>query len=62
MELRALFDSEREDAGVLSEGTGKVWYENLAGLREVTGKELQGAVFGYDMNSFQINVPVYLSW
>ena len=63
MEIRSLFDSAIEDAGVFSEGTGKIWYEELVGgLRKVKEEELQGAVFGYDMDSFQIEVPVYLGW
>jgi glycine/D-amino acid oxidase-like deaminating enzyme len=65
MELRSLFDSRMEDAGVLSEGTGKVWFEKLVGgLRMVSEEELKktGAVFGWDWNSFVIDVQKYLPW
>jgi D-amino-acid oxidase len=65
MELRSLFDSKIEDAGVLSQGTGRVWYEKLVGgLRMVSEEELKnnGAVFGWDWNSFIINVQMYLPW
>ena len=65
MELRALFDSKIEDAGVLSQSTGKVWYEKLVGgLRPVSEEVLKkhGVVFGWDWNSFVINVQTYLPW
>jgi D-amino-acid oxidase len=63
MEIRALYDSSAEDAGVLSDGTGKIWYEKLVGgFREVKGEELKGSVFGYDMVTFLIDVPIYLGW
>lgn len=64
MELRAFYDRPLEEAGILSQGTGKVWYEGLVGgLRGIEEEELpEGSVFGFDMNSFVIEVPVYLSW
>lgn len=66
MELRAFYDSEMKDASVLSEGTGKIWYEKLVGgLRYLSPevlREKEGSVFGFDMDSFVIDVPVYLSW
>ncbi|KAI1322629.1 FAD dependent oxidoreductase [Xylariaceae sp. FL0255] len=63
--LRMIFDQKAEDAGILSEGTGKIWYESLVGgLDEVPKAELPpGSVFGLEMRStFVINVQVYLHW
>jgi D-amino-acid oxidase len=64
--IRAFYDSELEHAGILSEGTGKIWYENLAGMRMLNEEEVkanaQGAKFGYECQSFVINVQVYLPW
>ncbi|RDW62033.1 putative D-amino acid oxidase [Coleophoma cylindrospora] len=66
LELRAFYDSVKEDAGVLSAATGKIWYEELVGgLRPLSPEvlaEKQGSVFGFDMDSFVIDVPIYLSW
>ncbi|KAF2259575.1 D-amino-acid oxidase-like protein [Lojkania enalia] len=65
MGLRGIFDSRIEDAGILSEGTGRVWYEGLVGgMRELEREELpEGAVFGLDFQStFRINTQVYLGW
>ena len=63
MPARALYDASLEDAGLLSEGTGKVWYENLVGgLRQLEGEELQGALTGFDFDSWMIDTGVYLSW
>lgn len=63
MTLRALYDSEPDHAGVLSVGTGKIWYGKLVGgLKLLSGEELKGSVFGYDIETWLIDVPVYLSW
>ncbi|KAF4999976.1 hypothetical protein F66182_16262 [Fusarium sp. NRRL 66182] len=64
MDIRAIFDSPIENAGILSKGTGKVWYEKLVGgLHEVPKHELpQGSNFGYDLSTFMINVQSYLPW
>jgi D-amino-acid oxidase len=61
MPIRAMFDKEREEAGVLSPD-GKVWYEELVGgLREV--KELpEGVKFGYELDTFVVDVTTYLPW
>lgn len=63
--LRMIFDQKIEDAGILSESTGKIWYEKLVGglipLRESALPS--GAAFGYDVPStFVINTQVYLQW
>jgi D-amino-acid oxidase len=65
MGLRAIFDAEIEQVGVLSEGTGKLWYEELVGgMRFLEKGELpEGAVFGLDFKStFRLNTQVYLNW
>lgn len=65
MGLRAVFDAGLEEVGVLSQGTGKIWYEELVGgMRYLEKKELpEGAVFGLDFKStFRINTQVYLNW
>ncbi|KAL5348625.1 hypothetical protein ACLOAV_006042 [Pseudogymnoascus australis] len=61
MPIRAMFDNEREEAGVLSPD-GNIWYEKLVGgLREV--KELpEGVKFGYEMDTFVVDVTTYLPW
>ena len=63
--LRMIFDSKIEDAGILSEGTGKVWYDELVGgLREIPKEQVpRGAEFGLDVpNTFVINTQIYLQW
>lgn len=63
MPVRSIYDSSLEDAGVLSEGTGKVWYENLVGgLRHLKGDELQGAQTGFEFDTWMIDTGVYLGW
>ncbi len=63
MNIHAFYDSEIDDAGILSQSTGKVWYERLTGLRWLGKQELRsGSVFGYDCGTFVINVQVYLPW
>jgi glycine/D-amino acid oxidase-like deaminating enzyme len=63
MDIRALVDGEVEECGVLTEETGKVWYEELVGgFRDVRGEELLGAVWGVEYGSFRINTQVYLGW
>jgi D-amino-acid oxidase len=65
MGMWGVFDAEIEKTGILSQGTGKVWYESLVGgLRELDGEELpSGAVFGVEFGStFRINTQVYLGW
>lgn len=64
--IRAFYDSKLEDAGVLSEGTGKIWYEKLAKVRVLSSEEMKvnapSATFGYEAESFVINVQAYLPW
>ncbi|KXH30523.1 FAD dependent oxidoreductase [Colletotrichum simmondsii] len=63
--LRMIFDQKIEDAGILSVGTGKLWYDDLVGgtvsLR--TDELPDKAVFGLDVpNTFVINTQIYLQW
>jgi glycine/D-amino acid oxidase-like deaminating enzyme len=64
--IRAYYDSPIKEAGVLSVETGKIWYESLTGLRILGSEELKvnalGVEFGYECQSFVINVQVYLPW
>lgn len=69
LHIRAWFDREIGEAGVLSEegeGKGKVWYEGLTGLRflgdEYGVEKPEGSVFGFECGSFVVDVPVYLPW
>lgn len=61
----AVFDSPIEEAGILSEGTGKVWYDELVGgLRKLTRGEMpEEAEFGFEVpRTFRINTQIYLQW
>ncbi|KAH7121860.1 FAD dependent oxidoreductase [Dactylonectria estremocensis] len=63
--LRMIFDQKIEDAGILSQDTGKIWYDELVGgLVPIDDDELpKGAAFGLDVPStFVINTQVYLQW
>ncbi|KAF1946800.1 FAD dependent oxidoreductase [Clathrospora elynae] len=60
-----VFDAPIEETEILSEATGKVWYNELVGgLRDLGEGELpQGAVFGVEFpTTFRINTQVYLQW
>ncbi|EQB47575.1 FAD dependent oxidoreductase [Colletotrichum gloeosporioides Cg-14] len=63
--LRMIFDQKIEDAEILSEGTGKLWYDDLVGgAVSLNENELpEGAVFGLDLPStFVVNSQIYLQW
>ena len=64
MPITAIYDSEIEEAGVLSQGTGKIWYEKLlGGIRMLKDKELpKGARFGCELDTFVVDTQVYLPW
>lgn len=64
MDVRAIFENEAKDAGVLSDGTGKIWYEQLVGgLRYLKDENVpKGASFAFDVQSFVIDVSKYLPW
>lgn len=61
--INAFYDNKIEDAGVLSKGTGKIWYSSLCGLRELPTSVLPAGVeFGYELDTFVIDVQKYLPW
>lgn len=65
MGMWGVFDAEIEQTGILSEGTGRVWYEELVGGLRALGKEElpMGAVFGVEFGTtFRINTQVHLGW
>ncbi|KAG9590657.1 putative D-amino acid oxidase, partial [Aureobasidium melanogenum] len=64
MPITAIYDSVIEEAGVLSQGTNKIWYEELVGgVRMLERDELpQGAKFGCDLKTFVVDTQVYLPW
>lgn len=63
MPVKSIYDSSVEDAGVLSDGTGKVWYEKLVGgLRWLEDEDLQGAQVGFEFDTWMIDTSVYLGW
>jgi D-amino-acid oxidase len=60
-----VFDAPLEESGLLSEGTDKIWYEELVGgIRHLSKEELpEDAVFAIDIKStFRIDTPKYLGW
>lgn len=62
-----VFDAPIEEAGILSEATGKVWYDELVGglraLSKEKGEMPEDAVFGVEVpQTFRINTQVYLQW
>ncbi|OLN85393.1 D-amino-acid oxidase 1 [Colletotrichum chlorophyti] len=63
--LRMIFDQKIEDAEILSQGTGNLWYDDLVGGTVPLKKEElpEKAVFGLDVPStFVINTQIYLQW
>ncbi|KAF1830295.1 hypothetical protein BDW02DRAFT_104958 [Decorospora gaudefroyi] len=65
MGMWGVFDAPVGECGVLSEGTGKVWYEELVGgLRMLEERERPaGSVWGMEVKStFRVNTQVYLQW
>ncbi|KAM0608385.1 hypothetical protein ACHAP0_007865 [Verticillium nonalfalfae] len=63
--LRMIFDQKIEDAAILSEGTGKLWYDELVGgVKAVAQGALPArAAFGLDVpRTFVINTQIYLQW
>lgn len=64
MPITAIYDSKIEEAGVLSQGTGKIWYESLVGgIKMLEGTELpEGARFGCKLDTFVVDTQVYLPW
>ncbi|KAF2868692.1 FAD dependent oxidoreductase [Massariosphaeria phaeospora] len=65
MGMWGVFDARIEETDLLTEATGKIWYDELVGgLRNLDETELpKGAVFGLEFPStFRINTQIYLQW
>jgi len=65
MGMWGVFDAPIEETGILTEETGKVWYDQLVGgLRTLGENELpKNAVFGFEFpQTYRINTQVYLQW
>jgi len=62
MPIRSIYDASLDEAGVLSEGTGRVWYEKLVGgLRHLKGEELKGALTGFDFDTWVIDTVCFMN-
>jgi D-amino-acid oxidase len=64
MNLTSFFNNTLEESGILSQETGKIWYESLVGgLRYVEEDQLrEGAKFGFSFGSVVIDTGIYLGW
>jgi hypothetical protein len=64
MDLNAIFDRPIEQAEVLSQVTGKIWYDKITGgIRPMPRDNLpEGACFGLVMSTFSVNTQGYLAW
>ncbi|KAF2751516.1 FAD dependent oxidoreductase [Sporormia fimetaria CBS 119925] len=65
MGLRGVFDGPIEEADILTEETGNIWYKDLVGgITPLSQKDLpKGANFGLDFKAtFRINTQVHLQW
>jgi D-amino-acid oxidase len=72
MKIKSYFDEEKDNAGILSQVTGKVWYEKLTGLKWMGGEELGKKSWdgnketvpkcGFEAGTFLVDVRVYLPW
>lgn len=64
MKLQCTFDQPIEECALTSAHTGKIWYDELVGgLRYTDRKDLPpGSCFGFEFDSFVIDVQRYLPW
>ncbi|KAG5655305.1 hypothetical protein KAF25_010457 [Fusarium avenaceum] len=64
MNLRSLYDEEKEKVNILSQSTQRIWYDDLVqGIQYIDHEELpQGAKFGFEISTFVLDTPKYLSW
>ena len=65
MGMRGYFDSPLEETGLVTEETGKIWFDELVGGLKTLSKEEspEGAMFGVEFpTTFRINTQVYLNW
>ena len=63
MDLRAIFDTSKDQAGLLSRGTNRIWYQDLVpgGLRYLPSSMLpEGSCLGFDISTFVIDTQKYL--
>ncbi|KAJ5895308.1 hypothetical protein N7495_006999 [Penicillium taxi] len=64
MNIKFHYDQPIEEVGILTPATGKLWFEDLVGgLIPIEKEDLpSGAVFGFEMASFVMDVQRYLPW
>lgn len=65
MDCRTFYDASPEDAGVFSDGSKTIWFDNLVegGVRHLSSNQLPtGANFGIDFQTFTIDTQRYMSW
>ncbi|KAJ5088419.1 hypothetical protein N7456_012035 [Penicillium angulare] len=64
MTIRSIYDDDIDKVGLLSVGTNRIWYDDLAGgIRFLPHETLpEGAQFGFDVDTFVIDVQRYLPW
>lgn len=63
MDLRAIFDKSKDQAGLLSRGTNRIWYHGLVpgGIRYLPSSVLpEGSCLGFDISTFVIDTQRYL--
>lgn len=63
MNIRCVYDSPIETTNILSKN-GQLWYEKLVGgVKQIPTESLPtGAVFGYEIPTFVVDVQRYLPW
>lgn len=64
MDPNVLFDRPMEQAEVLSQATGKIWYDALTGgICDISKDKLpEDACFGMVISTFMVNTQGYLGW
>ncbi|KAH7013333.1 hypothetical protein EDB80DRAFT_749112 [Ilyonectria destructans] len=64
MHLKSIYNDDISKVNILSEHTGKVWYDSLVGgIRHLEHRQLpEGAIFRFKISTFVINVQKYLPW
>ncbi|KAM5357964.1 hypothetical protein ACJZ2D_015732 [Fusarium nematophilum] len=64
MDLRSIYDEDIDKVNILSQGTGKIWYDELVGgVRYLDPGDLPvGGKFGFDISTFIVNMQKYLFW
>ncbi|KAL1861098.1 hypothetical protein Plec18170_001613 [Paecilomyces lecythidis] len=64
MPIRWHYERPIDEVGIKTPATGKLWFEKLVGgLKKIEEKDLpRGCAFGFEMDSFVIDVQKYLPW